>query len=322
MNRSLQICDTWQDLGCAQGSAVALGFFDGIHIGHQSVIRAAVECARAEGLAAGVFTFRLPLSHRLKGGRLETEGDKRRVMEQLGVQVYLEPPFEAVRDQSPEEFVDQILVGAFRAKAVFCGDNFTFGKKAAGNVDTLRTLCAARGIRVVQVTMALWQGQNVSSTRIRAALEAGDVAAANAMLGRPYRIDFPVKHGQGLGHTLGFPTINQVFPEGFIQPRYGIYITRVQVDGMWYPGATGLGTRPTVNLTGKNPTCETFIPGFAGNLYGAQPVLEFYEYLAPSRKFASVDELRACVQDAAAKATAYFAPGGAGYAAAQPGTGV
>ena len=308
----MQIRDTLQDLGCPQGSAVALGFFDGVHIGHQSVIGAAVACARAEGLAAGVFTFRLPLSHRLKGGRLQTGADKRRVMEDLGVQVYLEPPFEAVCDQSPEEFVDQILVGAFHARAVFCGDNFTFGKKAAGNVDTLRALCGPRGIRVVQVEMARWQGQSVSSTRIRAALEAGDLADANAMLGRPYRIDFPVRHGQGLGRTLGFPTINQVFPDGFIQPRYGIYITRVQVNGAWYPGATGLGTRPTVNLTGKNPTCETFIPGFAGDLYGAAPALEFYEYLAPSRKFPSVEALRACVQDAAAKAAAYFAPGGPG----------
>lgn len=308
----MQIRDTLQDLGCPRGSAVALGFFDGVHIGHQSVIGAAVACAKAEGLAAGVFTFRLPLFHQLKGGRLQTEADKRRVMEALGVQVYLEPPFEAVCDQSPEEFVDQILVGAFHARAVFCGDNFTFGKKAAGNVDTLRALCGPRGIRVVQVEMARWQGRSVSSTRIRAALEAGDLADANAMLGRPYRIDFPVRHGQGLGRTLGFPTINQIFPDGFIQPRYGIYITRVQVNGAWYPGATGLGTRPTVNLTGKNPTCETFIPGFAGDLYGAAPALEFYEYLAPSRKFPSVEALRACVQDAAAKAAAYFAPGGPG----------
>lgn len=314
MSRFLQISDRVQSLDCPQGSAVALGFFDGVHIGHQSVIKAAVDCARAEGLAAGVFTFRLPLSHQLKGGRLETEADKHRVMADLGVQVYLEPPFEEVCGQSPEEFVDQILVGAFRAKAVFCGDNFTFGKKAAGNVETLRTLCGQRGIRVVQVEMAQWQGKSVSSTRIRAALEAGDITAANTMLGRPYRIDFPVRRGQGLGHTLGFPTINQVFPEGFIQPRFGIYITRVQIGGTWYAGATGLGTRPTVNSSGQNPTCETFIPGFTGDLYGAQPVLEFYEYLAPSRKFDTLEELTACVQDAAAKAAAYFAPGGAGSA--------
>ena len=179
--------------------------------------------------------------------------------------------------------------------------------------ELLVTDALARGIRVVQVEMAQWQGKSVSSTRIRAALEAGDIAAANTMLGRPYRIDFPVRRGRGLGHTLGFPTINQVFPEGFIQPRFGIYITRVQINGAWYAGATGLGTRPTVNNSGQNPTCETFIPGFTGDLYGAQPVLEFYEYLAPSRKFDTLEELTACVQDAAAKAAAYFAPGGAGY---------
>ena len=295
-----------------RGSAVALGFFDGVHIGHRAVISAAVDCARAEGLEAAVFTFSLPAGHTMKGGRLITDEEKHRRIEELGADHFFEPAFEEFCDLSPEAFVTDVLAGLYNAKAVFCGDNFTFGKKAAGNVDTLRALCGPRGIRVVQVEMARWQGQSVSSTRIRAALEAGDLADANAMLGRPYRIDFPVRHGQGLGRTLGFPTINQIFPDGFIQPRYGIYITRVQVNGAWYPGATGLGTRPTVNLTGKNPTCETFIPGFAGDLYGAAPALEFYEYLAPSRKFPSVEALRACVQDAAAKAAAYFAPGGPG----------
>ena len=184
------------------GSAVALGFFDGVHIGHRSVIGAAVSAAAAGGLTAGVFTFRLPLSSHLKGGRLQTEEGKHQVMERLGVQLYLEPPFEEVCGQSPEEFVELVLEKALRAKAVFCGDNFTFGKKAAGNVDTLRRLCGARGIRVVQVEMARWQGEKVSSSRIRAALEAGDIPAANAMLGRPYAIDFEVAHGKGLGHTL------------------------------------------------------------------------------------------------------------------------
>ncbi|MDY4166357.1 MAG: riboflavin biosynthesis protein RibF [Fournierella sp.] len=295
------------DLTVSRGCSVALGFFDGVHLGHQAVIRAAALDAAENGRSAAVFTFQLPLSSTMKGGRLQSETEKHQVMEGLGVEYYMEPPFEAFCGQSPEEFVERILHRGFKARAVFCGDNFTFGKKAAGNVETLRQLCEPLGIRVQVVPMATYQGQLVSSTRIRAALAEGDIPAVNAMLGRPYRIDFAVRHGKGLGRTLGFPTINQIYPEGFAAPKYGIYITRVKVNGQWYAGATGFGTRPTVNTTGEGATCETFIPDFSGQLYGEEPELEFYEYIAPSRKFDTLEELTACVNGAAAKAKEYFA---------------
>lgn len=298
------------DLTASRGSSVALGFFDGVHLGHQAVIRAAAEDAAQNGCSTAVFTFQLPLNSTMKGGRLQSEVEKHRVMAQLGVEHYMEPPFEDVCGFSPEEFVEKILHRGFKARAVFCGDNFTFGKKAVGNVEMLRELCAPLGIRVQVVPMATYEGQLVSSTRIRAALAGGDIPAVNAMLGRPYRIDFAVRHGKGLGRTLGFPTINQIYPTGFAEPKYGIYITRVKVNGQWYAGATGFGTRPTVNTTGQGATCETFIPDFSGQLYGEEPELEFYEYIAPSRKFDTLEELTACVNDAAAKATAYFAARG------------
>lgn len=298
------------DLTASRGSSVALGFFDGVHLGHQAVIRAAAEDAAQNGCSTAVFTFQLPLNSTMKGGRLQSEAEKHRVMAQLGVEQYMEPPFEDVCGFGPEEFVEKILHRGFKARAVFCGDNFTFGKKAVGNVEMLRELCAPLGIRVQVVPMATYEGQLVSSTRIRAALAGGDIPAVNAMLGRPYRIDFAVRHGKGLGRTLGFPTINQIYPTGFAEPKYGIYITRVKVNGQWYAGATGFGTRPTVNTTGQGATCETFIPDFSGQLYGEEPELEFYEYIAPSRKFDTLEELTACVNDAAAKAKAYFAARG------------
>ena len=304
----LQIYEQLQPLRTEAPSAVALGFFDGVHIGHRSVIQAAVRHALAHGLAPAVFTFSLPAGSALKGGRIITDNGKHRCMEALGVKHCMEPPFEAFCGLEPEAFVRDVLIGLYNATAVFCGDNFTFGKRAAGNVQLLRALCEPAGVQVHQVDMARYEGRLVSSTRIRAALEAGDIPAANAMLGRPYCIDFAVCHGKGLGRTLGFPTINQVYPAGFVMPKFGIYITRVRVGENWYPSATGLGTRPTVNQTGEGPTCETFIPGFEGQLYGEHPQLEFYQYIAPSRKFASLEELKACVDDAAARAEAYFAP--------------
>lgn len=297
-----------QSLGdTARGSAVALGFFDGVHLGHQAVIRTAVEYAAQNGLEPAVFTFSLPVQNPLKGGRIDTQAEKYACMQGLGVQHYMEPAFEEFRELSPQQFVLDVLIGLYGAKALFCGDNFTFGKRAAGNVQLLRQLCAPLGVEVCVVPMAQWGGQPVSSTRVRQALEAGDMPLANALLGRPYRIDFAVRHGHGLGSKLGFPTINQVYPAGFVMPKFGIYITRVRVGERWYPSATGLGTRPTVNRTGEGPTCETFIPDFTGQLYGENPVLEFYQYLAPSQKFDSLEQLKACVFGAAGQARRFFA---------------
>ena len=155
--------------------------------------------------------------------------------------------------------------------------------------------------------MAQFEEKPVSSTRIRTALEGGDIPAANAMLGMPYAIRFTVHHGEGLGRTLGVPTINQLYPQGFQLPRYGIYITRTKIGEHWYPSATGLGTRPTVNSDESKVTCETFIPGFTGDLYGTDPVVEFHAYLSPSKKFDTLDELRECIDHAAQRAQEYFA---------------
>ena len=292
-------------LGSADGSAVAMGFFDGIHIGHRAVIEGAVAWANAHGAAPVVFTFRLPTDNKMKGKRLLSTEDKHALIASLGVENYLCPDFEEIKAMTPEQFV-QGIVRDCKAKALFCGENFTFGAKAAGNPDLLRKLCAPLGVEVVIVPMTQFEEKPVSSTRIRTALEGGDIPAANAMLGMPYAIRFAVQHGQGLGRTLGVPTINQLYPEGFQLPRYGIYITRTKIGGSWYPSATGLGTRPTVNDDASKVTCETFIPGFAGDLYGTDPVVEFHAYLSPSKKFDSLDELKACIHHAAQRAEAYF----------------
>ena len=219
----------------AQGTAVAMGYFDGIHIGHRAVIDGAVQWARAHGAAPAVFTFRLPVDNKMKGKRLLSSADKHALIASLGVEYYLTPDFEEIKGLSPEQF-----------------------------------------------------------------------PAANAMLGMPYAIRFAVQHGAGLGHTLGVPTINQLYPQGFQMPRSGIYITRTLVNGTWYPSATGLGSRPTVNDDATKVTCETFIPGFSGDLYGTDPVVEFHAYLSPSKKFDTLDELRDCINNAAQRAQEYF----------------
>ena len=303
----MQIYQRLTPIHAPQGSAVALGYFDGVHCGHRAVLGAAVECARAGGLTAAAFTFELPASSTLKGGRILSLPQKHARVASLGIEEYQEAPFDEFRALTPEDFVQKVLVDCFNAKQLFCGDNFTFGARAAGNVERLRELCAPLGIGVHIVPMAQYGGQTVSSTRIRTALEGGDIPAANAMLGMPYAIRFTVHHGAGLGRTLGVPTINQIYPQGFQLPRYGIYITRTKIGEHWYPSATGLGTRPTVNSDESKVTCETFIPGFTGDLYGTDPVVEFHAYLSPSKKFDTLDELRGCIDHAAKRAQEYFA---------------
>ncbi len=289
----------------SKGTAVAMGFFDGIHIGHRAVIEGAVRWARAHGAAPAVFTFGLPTENKMKGKRLLSTADKHALIESLGVEHYLCPEFEQIKGMSPEQFVLGIVRDC-HARALFCGENFTFGAKAAGNPDLLKKLCAPLGVEVVVVPMAQFEEKPVSSTRIRTALEGGDIPAANAMLGMPYAIRFAVHHGAGLGRTLGVPTINQIYPNGFQMPRFGIYITRTKIGDQWYPSATGLGTRPTVNADETKVTCETFIPDFSGDLYGTDPVVEFHAYLSPSKKFETLDQLRDCINHAAQRAKEYF----------------
>ena len=254
-------------LGGAHGSAVAMGFFDGIHIGHRAVINGAVEWAKAHGAAPAVFTFRLPTENKMKGKRLLSTEDKHALIASLGVEHYLCPDFEEIKAMTPEQFVLGIIRDC-NARALFCGENFTFGAKAAGTPELLRQLCEPLGVEVVVLPMAQFEEKPVSSTRIRTALEGGDIPAANAMLGMPYAIRFTVHHGAGLGRTLGVPTVNS---------------------------------------DESKVTCETFIPGFTGDLYGTDPVVEFHAYLSPSKKFDTLDELRECIDHAAQRAQEYFA---------------
>ena len=248
----------------------------------------------------------VPVDNKMKGKRLLSSADKHALIASLGVEYYLTPDFEEIKGLTPEQFVLGIIRDC-NARALFCGENFTFGARAAGTPELLRQLCEPLGVEVVVLPMAQFEEKPVSSTRIRTALEGGDIPAANAMLGMPYAIRFTVHHGAGLGRTLGVPTINQLYPQGFQLPRYGIYITRTRIGDRWYPSATGLGTRPTVNSDESKVTCETFIPGFTGDLYGTDPVVEFHAYLSPSKKFDTLDELRECIDHAAQRAQEYFA---------------
>lgn len=302
----MQIVNSLEPIHAPGGSAVAMGFFDGVHLGHRQVISAAVRWGRQNGCTPAVFTFMLPARSHQKGERLLFSSQKHDRIQELGVAACMEPPFAEFCSLSPEQFVDRVLVDCFHARAVFCGDNFTFGARAAGNVALLQTLCAQRGIGVQVVPMVEYGGGPVSSSRIRAALSAGAITEVNAMLGRPYAIDWPVTHGNGIGTSrLGTPTINQNYPAGVLVPQSGVYLTRIWFDG-WWPAATGIGPRPTIEENGA-VTCETYVPGFSGNVYGQHPLLEFHAYYCPTRKFENIQQLHDLILQAGRASCAYFA---------------
>lgn len=289
-------------------SAVALGYFDSIHIAHQSLIGQMKEYADKNGLQSAIFTFTKKVKLNHKGSDIYTQKQKIDIVRDMGVQLFYSPDFSQFSEESPREFVEKILVRSMGAKAVFCGENFFFGKNRRGNVEVLRELCGEYGIDFHKVETVYLQDEYVSSTLIREHLSAGEIEKANRLLGRPYSVELPVRHGKRNGHLMGTPTINQVFPASMCTPKEGVYISATVVDGIRYPSATGFGNRPTVN--GTSPTCETYILGFEGDLYDREVKVEFYSYLFPVRKFDSLEELGKMIRDAREASERYLEENG------------
>lgn len=278
-------------------SSVAVGVFDGVHTGHKQV----VEAAKQPGLSTVV----LALEGCRKGARrLMVPQDKAQILSSLGVDVLCTADLSEVQEFSPEEFIDRILLRLFRAGRVACGFNFHFGKNAAGSAQDLTALCAARGIEAAVVPAVRQGGEPVSSTRIRALIEAGDIPAASALLGRPYGFTLPVSDGDKRGRTLGAPTINQHFPADFLLPRFGVYASFAEVGGKRYPAVTNIGVRPTVRS--PYPLAETYLLGFSGDLYGRPVRVSLLRFLRGEQKFSSLNELKAAIARDAESASHIF----------------
>ena len=278
---------------CGRG-AVALGFFDGLHIGHAAVVSRTLSYQQ-EGLCPCVFTFTMDGGHpaaKSSANALTTERQKEQLLESWGVRLVLCPDFSEFHAMEPESFVDEILVRRLNANAACCGEDFRFGKKAAGDVGQLAALCQARGIRLDVVPPVTFEGERVNSTRIRHLLGEGRVADANRMLGRTFGYDFTVVRGKQLGRKLDSPTINQRLPDGLVQLRHGVYASVSFAGGAWHPSVTNIGLRPTVEDT-TAVNSETYICGFSGDLYGARVEVRLLAFLRPEQRFPSVEALRA-----------------------------
>lgn len=276
-------------------TAVALGFFDAIHLAHRQVITRCVQRA-GNALAPCVFTFADHPSNVLKGELtplLLSAHQKQREIAGLGIKKLFAVSFEHIYTLTPEQFIQEILVDRLHTKIAVCGFNFTCGYGSPANAQDFRALCAKKGIQVDICEPVLDDGEPVSSTRIRRCVQAGDMEGAARMLGRYFTIDFPVVVGQRLGRTLGFPTINQPFPLNHCIPRFGVYASQARVDGVWHTAVTNVGVHPTVGII--EPQAETWIAGIDRNLYGQPVEVAIVKHMRDEVKFNSVEELSEAV---------------------------
>ena len=285
--------------------AVALGNFDGVHRGHRQLLTAVREEAARLGCASAVWAFTSLLKEGMAGA-LTDSMEKLRVIAEAGVNFAVLEDFDAVRHLTPAEFAEGYLSDRLCCAAAVCGFNFRFGKGGAGDAQTLTASLSRRGIPVRVIAPVADVGGVVSSTRIRAAVTAGDMETASSLLGRPFSIRFPVVHGHRLGHTIGVPTINQEFPDGHIRPARGIYACVCTVDGRSYAAVTNVGARPTVSDSGR-VNCETHILDYDGDLYGNTVRVSFLYRLRDEQRFSDVTALKNRIALDIAEARQYFA---------------
>ncbi len=273
-------------------SAVALGFFDGLHLGHIEVIKRAL---LKNGLRSVVFTFNdktsLPKFSGKKGHCIITHEQKTRIFAGLGVEKVYAPDFSDVKDYSAREFVERILRDELSAAFVVCGYDFRFGKGGEGNPETLKSLCAEYGIECSVVPAVAVDGVTVSSTVIRQLIRDGEIEKANRYLGYELSYNLPVQTGSRIGRTIGFPTINQEIPDYMVKPKNGVYKSWTIVEGKTYRSITNIGVKPTVDYKGES-LMETHIIGFDGDLYGQRVSVALREFIRDEVKFGSLEELK------------------------------
>ena len=290
-------------------SAIALGNFDGVHKGHQMLIRECVAAAEEKGLTPSVFTFSNHPVNEIRGEtvikNIMTFDEKAEQLEKLGVETLFSPRFdESIRTKSAESFVKELLAERFCARHAVCGFNYHFGYKAEGDADRLAELGKRYGFGVSVIPEIRINGNTVSSTLIRQIIDEGRIDEYRDYTGRLYCIDGKVVQGRHLGRRMGFPTVNLSLDSTEAFPMNGVYITLTTVNNIKYHSITNVGNKPTVGEFVKN--AETHIFDFEGDLYGCDVRIEFLRMLRPERKFDTLEDLQAEIHRNCLQAQDYF----------------
>lgn len=291
--------------------AIALGYFDGVHLGHQALMQQAVQRAREIGGIASVFTFDQHPSSVMSGVQvpmLTANGGRADEIKRLGgVDEVIFGHFDThLRTMDWRDFIHKLLIGRFHAKYIISGHNNRFGYKGLGTPEGMAAECAKVGIGYDCIPDVKIDGIVVSSTYIRQLISQGDMERAEKFLGHPYTITGAVAHGRKVGRTIGVPTVNLPLPPEMALPPYGVYASRVIADGQAHIAATNIGVKPTF-VDGGGPTIEPHLLDFQGDLYGKLIHVELHKFLRPEQAFASIDALKAAIEENVRQTRAYFA---------------
>ncbi|MBQ8435788.1 MAG: bifunctional riboflavin kinase/FAD synthetase [Oscillospiraceae bacterium] len=274
-------------------TSVALGIFDGVHLGHRDILNTAKEYTD-NGLEFAVFTFRTSSVKKKHGNPYEyiyTESQKNFIFSEMGVKYIYAPDIELLKNMSGEEFSRKILRERMNAQVVVCGENFRFGKGASCGVTELEVFGKKYGFEVCVRKILERDGIKISSGQIKEYLKNGEISKANELLGENYFIMGEVVTGNRIGRTINFPTLNQLFDIRQTIPKKGAYAACCEIFGDKYSAVTNIGVKPTVEKNIK-PLAETHISGFCGDLYGKNVKVDFVEFLREERKFPSLEQLK------------------------------
>lgn len=280
----------------------ALGFFDGVHLGHQALLCRTRELAREIGAKAGVLTFDAHPDALVLGQTprlLYTTETRARLLQQAGMERICSLVFDRALMDTPWEDFLHSMITRFGAAGLVCGADFRFGRGGEGTATLLQKACDRENLVCAVIPPQTLDGTVISSTYIRTLVEAGDMETASRALGRIYTLSGTVVHGQHLGRTWGIPTANLALPGSSVCPRKGVYACKASFDGMETLAVTNIGTRPTVN--GDGLTVEAWLPDFSGDLYGKTLTLSLYHHLRDEKKFASCADLQAEIRKNAAQ---------------------
>lgn len=294
----MQIITRLDELNIKDRTALAMGKFDGIHLGHKKLLNMILE-QKQDGLKAAVFTFEPSpeeffVGHTVR--QLFTREEKRRAFENMGIDILIEFPLTAATAATPpEDFVRTILVEDLKAVYIAAGTDVSFGDKGRGDQYLLRNMSKELGFELCLIDKVMLDGQEVSSTRVRNVVADGDMPMAKRLLGDYYSVSGIVEHGKHLGSTIGIPTVNVLPPVGKMLPPFGVYSSKVIIDGVEYNGMTNIGRKPTVSNSGQVGV-ETFIYDFDKDVYGKMIEVRLLEFKRPEMKFDSVEELKKQMQ--------------------------
>ena len=280
----------------------ALGFFDGVHKGHQALLKECETLSKHTGSIPCVVTFDTHPQALVRGVApmlINTPHDRRCLLEQFGMKKVETLHFSEQTRNMPWQDFFRYLTEDLQAAGLVCGNDFRFGRKGEGNANLLQSACKAHGIPCVVVPEQTIDDIRISSTYIRELLESGQMEKAVEFLGHPHILTGTVVSGRKLGRTIGIPTANLIIPEGLVVPAFGVYACKTMIDGKEHLAVTNIGTRPTVG--GHRVTVEPWILDFDGDLYGKELTLQFYAFLRPEQKFDSLAQLKAEIEKNAEK---------------------